>query len=62
MPPAVLQRPGRPGLDERTSGFQTRIISLGPKAAESPILSYKHVQSGFERSLLVSKRRGQIGP
>jgi hypothetical protein len=34
---------------------------LGPKAAESPILSYKDVQSGFEESLLVSMRRGQIG-
>jgi hypothetical protein len=42
--------------------LKARSTSLGPKAAESPILSYKDVQSGFERSLLVPKRRGQIGP
>jgi hypothetical protein len=42
--------------------LKARSTSLGPKAAESPILSYKDVQSGFEVSLLVSKRRVQIGP
>jgi hypothetical protein len=41
--------------------LRVRTTMLGPKAAESPILSYKDVQSGFEESLLVSMRRGQIG-
>jgi hypothetical protein len=42
--------------------LRVRTTTLGPKAPESPILGYKDVQSGFEGSLLVSKRRVQIGP
>jgi hypothetical protein len=39
------------------SRFEGSQHLVRPQAAESPILSYKDVQSGFERILLVSKRR-----
>jgi hypothetical protein len=55
--PGRFREAGRPGLDAGTSRFRTRIILLGPKAAESQFLGYHKVRSGFDGPWLVRRSR-----
>ncbi len=55
--PRLYEKPGRPGLDARTSDFEGSHHPVRPHGRECPFFGYNDVQDGFEVPWSVRRMR-----